>query len=231
MKSKNIFWGIIFLCSAGIIIAYQLGSFAQIGLASLLLTIALSFIIIKGILDINFFEILIPIAGILIIYSEQLGINNLTPWPIIIAAIFASIGLSLIFKKPKSKICQPSQQDDYIDKTESLNEDIIVSKTTFSSAAKYLYSKNLQRADFNVSFGALKVYFDQVELSPGGADINFEASFAGIELYIPSNWKIVNNISASIGGVDIKGLRKEADGPSIRLNGHVSFGGIEINYI
>ena len=233
MKHKNIFWGLIFLCGAGVIIGNQLGFFTQIGLSSLLLALVLVFIIIKGIIDINFFEILIPISIILIIFAKPLGIEYLAPWPIIAASLLASIGLSLIFKKPKWKKHKQINHNNHNlgEKFENIDEDIIVSKTSFSGDTKYLYSKNLKKADFNVSFGGLKVFFDQVTLRPEGADINIDASFAGIELYIPRNWNIINNISATVGGVDVKGLRSEETGPTLRLEGHITFSGVEINYI
>lgn len=232
MSGKRIFWGFLFLCSAGVIIANQLGVFEQVGLISMLLTIFLALIIIKGIIDLNFFEILLPAAGITIIYAEPLGITYLTPWPILVAALLASIGLSLMFKKKKKKVYPQDGQADHISgNTESLNEDVITSKTSFSGGTKYLYSKNLKRADFEVHFGGLKVYFDQVTLSPEGADVNIDASFSGIELFIPRHWNVINDISASVGGVDMKGIRSELTGPTLRLHGHITCSGVEIRYI
>lgn len=233
MKGKSIFWGFLFLCAAGVIVANQLGLFAQVGLVSLLLTLALAFIIIKGIIDINFFEILIPAAVILIIYADPLGIAYLTPWPILIVALLTSIGLSLIFRKHAYRGFKKYKKGhgDHMETTENLDDDVIISKTSFSGGTKYLYSKNLKRADFSVSFGGLKVFFDQVTLSPEGADINIDASFSGVELYIPRNWNVKNNMSASIGGVDMKGVRCESTGPTLRLNGNVTLGGVEVHYI
>lgn len=225
MKNKNIFWGIIFLIGAGVIIANQLGAFDNLGVGSFLLTFALVLIIVNGVFNVNFFQILVPLSIILIIYAEPLGIDQISSWTFIVSGILASIGLSLIFKKKKKN------HNQFTDIVENLDEDIIFSETSFSGVTKYLQSKNLKEANFNVRFGGLNVYFDQVTLSPEGATINIDASFAGVELHIPKNWNVVNNISAKLGGVDVKGLKHESTGPTLYLEGNINLSGVEINYI
>lgn len=75
----------------------KLGYFPDINAFSLILTVFLVVIIAKSIPHLNFSGILFPIAFICIIYARQLGITAITPWTVLIAALFGSIGLSMIF--------------------------------------------------------------------------------------------------------------------------------------
>lgn len=58
--------------------------------------------------------------------------------------------------------------------------------------------------------------------------VNINASFSGIELYIPQNWNVQSSISTSAAGVNIaKG--KGGNGPTIIIQGSITCGGLDIN--
>ena len=97
------FWGLFFIVGAALIIVNQLGCLTGISLFSLICTLLLIPIIIKSIAYRSFAGILFPIALLGIIYAEPLGITALSPWPLLAAALFGSIGLSLIFHKSHHK--------------------------------------------------------------------------------------------------------------------------------
>ena len=98
MKASNIFWGVFFILAAIAVILNQLGLLAGISLINLTITIFMIPIIITSIKHINFSGILIPLAIIGILYSDKLGIQALTPWPLLGSAIVLSIGLSFLIK-------------------------------------------------------------------------------------------------------------------------------------
>ena len=99
MKRERIFWGILFILMGIFLVVSKLGYFPNVNALSLLLTAFLAAIIIKSLLHLNFAGILFPIAFICIIYDKQLGITNITPWTVLVAALLGSIGLSMIFHK------------------------------------------------------------------------------------------------------------------------------------
>jgi len=103
----------------------------------------------------------------------------------------------------------------------------------FNGVSRYLRADSLETVDLDCSFGALEVYFDHVELSPNGAEAFLSCKFGAIELYVPSHWRILDNMSASIGGVDIKNRRHEPDenAPVLKVSGNVSFGGVEVHRV
>jgi len=240
MKNKNWFWGIFFVAAAILVVVNQLGYFADIGLFSLFITLLLMPIIIKSIMCVNFAGILFPVAFLCIIYAEPLKITNLTPWTVLIAALFGSIGLSILYKRKRADFHfhHNGSRYDKNDKKEKFknvggcaNENIVAFGVHFSSGIKYVNSPELQKANISADFGALKVYFDNAGLGKDGAEIDFNASFAGIELYIPKTWNVINNINVSFGSVNEKNKKRESDGPDVTLTGNVSFSGIEIIYV
>jgi len=238
MRNKNWFWGIFFIAAAAVIVVNQLGHFADIGLFSLLITLLLIPILIKSIICLNFVGILFPAAFLCMIYAEPLGITNLTPWSLLIVALLGSIGLSLLFQRKKrvvfstfssscSKRKSPKQTSDIPD------ENIVSFGVNFGHHSKEVNSQELEKADICAKFGALEAYFNDAKLNSNGAEINFDVSFAGVEVYVPRIWNLVNNINTSFGSVEErKKKRKEtSDYPTVILTGNVNFGSVEIIYV
>ena len=99
MKKRNIFWGILFVLGAIGLIVGKMGFLSGVNPFSLGFSVILGVIIIDSLFRLNYAGILFPIAFLCIIYDKQLGITSLTPWTVLISALFGSIGLSMIFPK------------------------------------------------------------------------------------------------------------------------------------
>jgi len=239
MKIKNLFWGLFFVLAAAVVIINQLGYFAEINLFSLLFTIFMIPIIITSIAHVNFSGILFPIAFLCIVFAKPLGITDLTPWPVLGAALLGSIGLHFIFGGPKYKTHIYNHTKSHIEDmeqgfTEIVDEpddNFVDFRVKFGASVKYVNSKNLQKANLSCSFGALKVYFDNTKIHEKGAVINVDVSFGAIELFIPREWNLVNGVNCSLGGIEEKNPRKESGGPTVTLTGNASLAGIEITYV
>jgi len=227
MKNKNYFWGLFFIGAAAVILINQLGYLGKINLFSLILTILFIPIIIKSIFSVNFGGVLFPLAFLAIIFDSQLGITSLTPWPILAIALFGTIGLSLIFKPFRFKHHHESF-DQCINTNDSNNIDLGVS---FGSCIKYVNSDDFETANISCSFGAMKIYFDNAKMKNKEALINLNISFSGVELYIPKDWKVSNEIDISLGGVEEKNKSNINSDKTIILKGKVNLSGVEIIYI
>lgn len=232
MKLQKWFWGLFFLMAGAGIIINQLGYFGNINMFTLVFTILLIPIMIKSMTHLNFAGILFPLAIIGILFEKQLGITELTPWPILLTALFLSIGLTILFHKKSCSWNKFHYQGEHFDTIINEDDDNIVDvSVNFGSSIKYVNSKDFQKGGFHCSFGALKVYFDNAILNENGAEIILDASFAGVELYIPKTWNISNQISASLAGVEEKNRSYINDGPTVTLKGNISFSGVTIIYI
>lgn len=237
MKIKNVFWGIFFLLAAVLVIVNQLGYLAGINVFSLILTIFLVGIMIKSAMYINFGGILFPFAILGIIYAEPLGIQELVPWPILAAALFGSIGLSFLFHRSWKNRWQEFKNKYYNEEgfEEIINDadsETVKCKVNFGSSIKYVNTEDFKKGYFFCSFGAMKLYFDNAKIQGTEAEIYVENSFGAMELYLPKDWNIINEINCSLAGVEEKNSKPYKEGaPQVTIKGKASFSGIEIIYV
>lgn len=232
MKKERVFWGVLFLLAGVFLVISKLGYLPDVNVVSLLLTVALVVVIIKSIIKVNFVGILFPIAFICIIYDKELGITDITPWTVLIAATFGSIGLSMIFHKQIAWINSKKYTEDYkFEKIDVEDEGHIKFKNSFGACAKYVNTDKFEEADFNCSFGAMKIYFDNATMSKQNAVVRLNGSFSGIELYVPKAWFIEDKTNVFLGAVSEKNKNDQVTTNTLTLVGDISFAGVEIIYI
>lgn len=226
MKIKNVLWGLFFLLIGAVIIVDKLG-YIEIGnMFSFVITVLLIPVFVKSIARINFGGILLPPAIVCILYSSELGLEAITPWPVLLCAVFASIGLTLIFGHHHSHFCH--KKDTIILNGDECDIDIDVN---FNSVIKYVDSDNLKGGKIDCSFGAATVYFDKAKLNKDGATIKLDVSFAGVELYVPKEWKVNNKVNVFAGAVEEKNHATRDSEQVLTLVGEVHFSGVEIIYV
>ncbi|MDD3452905.1 MAG: hypothetical protein PHN42_01335 [Bacilli bacterium] len=223
---KKIFWGLFFITSGIVVIINQLGYFTNINLFSLLFTIMLLPIFVKSIFRRNFAGIFFPVALFMIIYSNQLNLNDITPIPVLLTAALCSIGFTIIFGKNHN--CNNEKFDQIINEQDESEIDF---KVSYGASIKYVNTEDLKKANLSCSFGALKVYFDNAKISGDNAIINLDISFSGVEIYIPKEWKVINNVEISLGGIEDKNIRNINYEKTVTLTGKVSLSGLSIFYI
>lgn len=231
MKKKNIFWGLIFIVASIFLIVSKLGYLPGVSAVSLVLTILLIAVIIDSIVRVSFMGILFPIAFICIIYNKELGLTEITPWTVLIAATLGSAGLSIIFKKKNKYLNLKKHDYKKYEKFEENIEGSINTDVSFSSTIKYINTNEFVRANLSCSFGSMKVYFDNAQMKGDEAIINLEASFSGVEIYIPKEWSLQNEASVAFGGIEEKNKGILETTKRLILIGDVSFSGVEIIYI
>lgn len=234
-RGKNIFWGIVLILCAVFIVVNKLGYFEGIGIFTLLFTVAVAAGLIDSVARRSFGGILFCLAFLGILYDKQLGIEALTPWPILGVALLGTIGLDMIFK-PKKKSCKYEKNfewnnESYQEIIDEESDEWVHCEVSFSSTTKYINSTNFKKADLECSFGSLSVYFDNAVLADGKAAVNLEVSFGAMKLYIPKSWKVVMNLDNAFGGCKEHGTCSGSDENTLMINGEVSFSGLEIYYI
>lgn len=232
MKKEMVFWGILFILMGVFLIISKLGYFPNVNIIGLLLTAFLVAVIVKSLVRLNFAGVLFPIAFICIIYDKQLGITNITPWTVLIAALLGSIGFSMIFHKHTKCVNFKFDSEDYkFEKIDVEDESHVRIKNSFTSSIKYINTDNFEQADFNCSFGAMKVYFDKAIMSNDNAIVRINASFSGIELYIPKEWNVEDKTNVVLGSIDEKNRNNQVTTNTLTLVGDIKFSGVEIIYI
>ena len=184
-------------------------------------------VLIKSIWHLSYTGILFSVAFILIIYSEQLGISSITPWPILFAALFGSIGLSIIFGNHYHHgFCHRREFT-----KEELNNNIVDIRISFGASSKYVNTKELEKVNIYCNCCGAQVYFDNADIKGDSATINLDVSLSGTEIYIPRNWRVENKADVSLGAIEEKGRPNDITDKTIILTGRVSLSGVEIIYI
>lgn len=232
-SSRNVFWGILFVLGALALLVGKIGFFEDFSFWGILFTIGLIGLLVDGIIKRNIGSILFAIAFLAILYDEVLGIEALTPWPVLGAAVLGTIGLGMLFPKYDKWNCHGGScgTGKQMGTQSVLEGENIRFECSFGEAVKYVTSKDLAHAELECSFGSLVVYFDNAILKNNTAQIHVKDSFGGVVLYVPSDWKVVLNMSNALAGVQEKGHCNPNGINTLYIYGEVCFGGLEIRYI
>ena len=234
---KNYFWGIFLILAAAYHIISRLGYLPAVGAFTILATIACIALFVHSLLHLSFGGMLFPLAFIGILYDKQLGITAITPWTILIAALLGTIGLNLLFSKKKWKKAWKNhgkcrmKDDVYFNDGEKIEGENIHMKSSFGSLLRYVTSDNLHYAELEANFSGVKIYFDNAKIPSGNATLNVDINFSGVELYIPADWKVINHLDCSVGGISEKGKAPSGSSITLTLEGDVSFSGITVYYV
>lgn len=236
MKNRKMFTGILFILAGIGLIVNRLGYFTEISIFSILATVYLVYFIMRSIRRRNVFGILIPLSLIGVIYWDYLGFSSLNPWTLVWASTLISIGVSIIFK-PKNQYKFYSKfehkdgnfREDY-NSYKNVDGNVYI-ESTFSECIRYLQDEDLKNVKLESTFGSMKIYFENVKPSEEDLVVDLEATFSGMELYIPKEWNVINDVDVTFGGVE-ENNRNTGEGIyTVRLIGEATFAGVNIIYI
>ena len=250
-KFSNVVWGIILLLiAAGLVLAKLdvpgMELLKVVSLWQILLGVGFGSMFLESLHDRSYTGAMFSLAFLCIVFNKQLHIQELVPWTILVVALLASIALNLIFGKSKrhyNKNYNNNGNYNYNGGFQSGNNkqsrvqgdtvegERIFEKVTFGAATKYIHSNNFQSADLSCSFGGMEIYFDNVKVPSGHATINVSSSFSGMDIYIPRDWKIINELTSFCGGVDIDSNWTGDDSVVVTITGQNNFGGVEITRV
>jgi predicted membrane protein len=89
----------------------------------------------------------------------------------------------------------------------------------------------LRRGDVTVVFGGVDLDLREAVLDPEGATLELAASWGGINVTVPPDWRVVVEHRAVLGGVDAKVTEPERlpdDAPELRVGVTARLGGVSI---
>ena len=242
-------WGLLLLLAAALIIANQIGSFAEFGVGSIVVGMICLAIIVQCLFGRSFAVIPFPLGALYFVFQGHFGWPHIGFWILLAASALASVGLAVLLPKKAVFLKKSGVGRKYSSKyvyDDNYESEKTKSKVTsddddknfdisleFGSMSRYLRSDSLESVRLNCKLGALEVYFDDVQLSPNGAEVFLDCNLGAIELYIPKHWNVTEDIDCTLGGVDSKRKRNEpsADSPELIIRGNVSLGGVDIHYV
>ena len=243
MRRKEIFWGIALILIAVAIIVSKLALFPNIHIGTLVVTVILLALIVTSLIKLEFFGVFIPAAILCIMYDEKLGLTQLTPWPVLIAALLLSIGFTCIFKRGHVTVINHGDNmtmnmdrknkgnHSYVEQDTPDGTHIKIA-TSFNAQTHYLNAVDLSYAKIENNFGSTNVYFSDVVLKNNNATVDVENAFGEINLFVPCSWRVSYNDHNAFGGNKYSNnFSTDANAPFIHFNISNSFGAVNINSI
>ena len=226
MKNRNWVYGLFFILSSAAVIFNQTNYGFGIPLNTLMINIVILFVLLMGLINLNWFTTLLGITGLIIFHLDTLGLAHINPWAIALAVGMAAIGLGLLFKFPKN-----NWFNHYNTVESDTDEKDIAFSTNFGSGIKYVNSEAFETVALSNNFGEMKVYFDNATPATD-AVINLASSFGDVELYIPKDWNLVLGINNVLSDIEEKNTQtKKKSGPKVTLTGNANLSDISIIYI
>lgn len=245
-KIKNVMWGVVLLLIAVALVLYKLeipglDLLPEISLWKVLLGVACACWLVDSISTVSYGGITFSIAFLGILFGKELHIEALVPWTLLVVAFLAYMALHLLFprnyKWNKQQSYCGSREGCYAgtachpNHVETVEGDSIVENISFTGATKYIHSDNFVQADIQCSFCGVELYFDKVQVPSGEAIIYLDAKYCGVEMYVPRNWMIINEMNTFLAGVDFDERMVGDQLVKIHLRGNSRFSGVEIHRV
>ena len=99
----------------------------------------------------------------------------------------------------------------------------------FSGAEKYIDSQNLKSVEIINKAGGMEVYLDNAKAAGDKVYMRIECIAGGMEIYVPKNWKVQNNIDCFVGVVEEPAdIDMAVNDVTLVISGIVRAAGVEI---
>lgn len=149
-------------------------------------------------------------------------------WPVVIIIIgIVVISKSLFGEKKNNSFIEDKLSFDEVD-----SDDFVKAEAFFGGVSKNVVSKNFKGASVSCVFGGTELNFTQANIETK-AVIDMNCVFGGTTIIVPSDWKIVSNLTSVFGGIEDKrptdSLNLDDDSKTLILRGKCVFGGVEID--
>lgn len=254
MRGRNWFWGVFFILGAILLGVSQLGLISyHIGFWAVIASVILVAALIQSVVMWSIGGTVFSLAFLSIIWAGPLGIQALVPWTVLGIAILLTIGLHIIFHRPHGfdwssrfvngphrfhhhhgpvniEFDSTGQFDDA--DTEYVNDQTNVHiDSRMSKSIRYINGENIQTIDITAYMTGLKVYFENADVVDD-AHINIDAQLSGVELFVPRNWHLINDVGAMLSGVNDHDYSQDrVTTKNVHLTGKSSLSGLEIYYV
>lgn len=159
-------------------------------------------------------------------YLDWLPANtNVILFPVVLIVI----GLTFIFK-PKRARCEHHRMKNFAAEDYNSADGFLRSENTFSGIKQVVLDEIFKGATIQNTFGGTAIDLRRTAIPEGETYIDVDCTFGGIEIYVPSEWKVVFQCNSCLGGCEDKRFGGGIIDQSrvLIIRGSVTFGGIEI---
>ena len=150
-------------------------------------------------------------------------------WPALVIAIGVFLILKTVFRFDRHRNAHYRGHEGGMAMDDS-TEDVLNVQSIFGGVEKSVVSKNFKGGRILCIFGGAEISLMQSDMN-GTANLDITNVFGGTELSIPSDWKVVSEVTNILGGLEDKRPIHPAQADSnkvLYLKGTSIFGGVEI---
>ena len=249
MKATNIFWGILAILVAILLILNETGvisplisAVGEVSVFAIILGIALLSYAISRLVKGKISEIFLPLAFIFMLFEKNLSViigkngeDIISNWLVILIALLLHIGFSILFKKEgiiHVSYTTKHDNDDDDDDDDDDNDDVkhVHAGGSLSSSNVYIDCSTMTPNHIENNLGACNVYFENSERYNGGATIYVENNLGAMNINVPAAWKINASIENNLGSINIPENDDTDDRPVLFIKGENSLGSLNIKY-
>lgn len=165
------------------------------------------------------FGLLVILIGVMLEVSQLnlLPFNIWNLWPLFIVAI----GISVLVRPQKY------WEQKYIKNTSSVGEDAISESQSFSSVTKRVKTDKFTGGHISSVFGEYKLDLRESKIVDGST-LDVEAVFGSVEVWVPTNTKVINRIDTFAGNFDDHTATSSSDAVTLYVTGDVVFGNVKV---
>ena len=221
MKKSQFFFGFAFILMGALLLAGQfIEGFNAWEIVGMLWPLIFVFIGISSLLTkprkITSGLIFLTLGGILLT-SQFTDFDAWRLWPL----IFVIIGVSILFKRDKMGPVNSS--------TGNSSDSMINSTVAFWGSEIRNTSKDFQGGNLSAAFGGIELDLSDAVISDKGATLNVDAAFAGIEIRVPKDTKVVVKGTGIFGAFENKAKSPSEDNNRVlTITGTAAFAGVEV---
>lgn len=150
-------------------------------------------------------------------------------WPLVLVLV----GLSFLVRSRKREHWKCRMQGSFGSSTTNQcnsTDGFVRSDNVFSGVRQVVLDEVFKGAVIHNTFGGTVVDLRRTSIAEGETYIDLDCTFGGVEIYVPSEWKVDIRCNAFLGGCEDKRFQSVTVDQSrvLVIRGDVSFGGVEI---
>lgn len=245
MKKDNLLAGVILIGIAVALMLNGMGFLPYIPWFKLICTGFLLAWTLKSLREREFFGICLSLGIIAWLFDKELGIQHLTPFPLLAAVVLLGIGLDMIFAKKQRIVhvihndskwetkveekVKEKAKEEYYEQWQDGRK--IVLENVFNSTSKYVSASAFDQAQLENVFGSVNIYFNNAVIANGKAYVKVENVFGRTNIYFPKIWRVDFNQEAVLGRINIIGEPNyDMSAPCVVMDITAVFGDVNIYF-
>lgn len=237
-RINSVITGLLLIAFAVMLLLNKMGLFTEFPVMKytmkLILTAAMLYIMVfSGFLKKNFLGVTVPLGIIACLFSDWLGTSMVSPFIIILVSVLIGIGLSLVFGFGKQSSVRHYFGGKYTSSTKEYSDvdGTFSIENSLAERTAYMSVNDLRYGEIENGLGSLTVYLNGTTLDSEGATIDIDNGLGRLQLYVPKEFRVVQNIDNGLGSVNTHGTSStDANSPLLKLDIDNGLGTVDIYF-